>query len=195
MSRLWFAPSGIIALLITLGPLLAHLGWVRPDAGFFSFFLGLFLAFAAGISLAAAAAYATTTGKPWRRSALLASVLPLLVAVATFVAVQQGNAPRINDVSTDLAERPAFSAPITVRGQVMLIPLEGVTEVAVEGERLRKAVASREKSIGKLRKAVDNERFAKNNPVLHKSKSAQYQQEKSELEALKLGLDYLPEGA
>ncbi len=110
MARLWMAPSGIVALLITLGPLASHLGLVRPEAGFFPFFLGIFLAFMSGISLAGAAAYATSTGRSWRRRALLGSVVPLALSGAIIVVLTLNPAPSINDVSTDLEERPVFGA-------------------------------------------------------------------------------------
>ena len=77
----------------------------------------------------------------------------------------------------------------------MLIRLEGITEVAVERDRLTNAVKVAEKAIGKLERAVNNPRFAANNPELHAVKKAQYDQEQAELKQLKLGMTYLPEGA
>ena len=55
-------------------------------------------------------AYATSTGRAWRRRALAGSAGPLLVAGTVFSLVTLSPAPRINDVSTDLADRPTFSA-------------------------------------------------------------------------------------
>ncbi len=110
MARLWMAPTGIVVLLITLGPLASHLGVLSPEAGFFPFFLGIFLAFMSGISLAGAAAYATSTGRSWRRRALLGSVVPLALSGAIIVVLTLNPAPSINDVSTDLEERPVFGA-------------------------------------------------------------------------------------
>lgn len=104
------APTGIIALLLALGPLGAHSGVLRPEAGFFPFFLAIFLAFASGIALAAAAAYASSTGRAWRRRALAGAAGPLLVAGLVFGLLTLSPASRINDVSTDLEDRPSFGA-------------------------------------------------------------------------------------
>ncbi len=103
---LWMFPTLIIAVLLTIPPLGAFLGLWGPLGGFFPFSIGIILSALTGITLAAAAAFATVTAKPWRGSAVRGAALPLLVLVAVFFS-RPGNVA-INDVSTDLEDRPGF---------------------------------------------------------------------------------------
>jgi uncharacterized protein (DUF1499 family) len=103
-------PTLVIAALLTIPPLGAFLGLWGPLGGFFPFFIGIFLALLTAITLAAAAAFATVTAKPWRRSAVRGAAMPLLVLVAVFLS-RPGNVA-INDISTDLEERPGFGIDV-----------------------------------------------------------------------------------
>jgi len=110
MNPYWLAPTVAIAVPLLLGPLGAWLRVLRPDTGFFLLGMGVFLALAASAGLAAAAAYATVTARAWRRSALRAALAPAAVALVSIAYLQWNDAPALDDVSTDLLERPAFRA-------------------------------------------------------------------------------------
>ncbi len=107
---LWMVPTLVIAVLLTIPPLGAFLRLWGPLGGFFPFFIGIFLSLLTAITLAAAAAFATVTARPWRGSAVRGAALPLVVLVAVFVS-RPGNVA-INDVSTDLEERPGFTLDV-----------------------------------------------------------------------------------
>jgi uncharacterized protein (DUF1499 family) len=108
MNPYWHAPAVAVAVPLVLGPLGAWLRVLHPDVGFFLFGMALFLAVAASVGLAAAAAYATVTARAWRSSALRAALLPVAVALASIAYVQTHDAPPLHDVSTDLVDRPVF---------------------------------------------------------------------------------------
>ncbi|MEX2205177.1 MAG: DUF1499 domain-containing protein [Myxococcota bacterium] len=108
MERLWMVPSYMILTLIVLGTLGAFTGVVSPFRGFSLVFLGIVTSVVFGIALAGAAAFASATGKSWRPRALRASIIPLLVAIPAFIAVNMSSVPTMNDVSTDLSERLEF---------------------------------------------------------------------------------------
>ncbi len=107
---LWMFPTMVIAALLTIPPLGAFLGLWGPLGGFYPFFIAIFLSLLTAITLAAAAAFATVTAKPWRGSAVKGATLPLLVLVAVFLS-RPGNVG-INDISTDLEERPLFTLDV-----------------------------------------------------------------------------------
>ncbi len=107
---LWMFPTLVIAALLTIPPLGAFLGLWAPLGGFFPFFIGIFLSLLTAITLAAAAAFATVMAKPWRGSAVRGAAFPLLVLVAVFLS-RPGNVA-INDVSTDLEERPGYTLDV-----------------------------------------------------------------------------------
>jgi uncharacterized protein (DUF1499 family) len=102
----WMLPTLVIATLLTIPPLGAFLRLWGPLGGFFPFFIGIFLALISGIALAAAAAFAAATAKPWRASAVKGAILPLLVVASVFLL--RPDSPGINDISTDLENRPGF---------------------------------------------------------------------------------------
>lgn len=110
MNPYWLAPAVAIAVPLVLGPLGAWLRVLRPDTGFFLLGMGVFLALLASAGLAAASAYASATARPWRGSALRAALLPVAVALGALGYLRCNGAPAINDVATDLDDRPAFSA-------------------------------------------------------------------------------------
>ena len=102
----WMLPTLVIAALLTIPPLGAFLRLWGPLGGFFPFFSGIFLALISGIVLAAAAAFATATSRPWRASAVKGATLPLLVVASVFLLGP--DSAGINDISTDLKNRPGF---------------------------------------------------------------------------------------
>ena len=107
---LWMFPAYVIATLLVIGPLGSFLGVWGPQPATFLFFIGIFLSAVSGIGLAGAAAFAATSGRPWRSSALRGSAGPLAVAVVAVALVATGDAPPMNDISTDLDDRPRFAA-------------------------------------------------------------------------------------
>jgi uncharacterized protein (DUF1499 family) len=113
MERLWMVPTYLILTLIVLGTLGAFTGVTTPFRGFSFVFLGVVTAVVFGIALAGAAAFASATGKSWRPRALRASVVPLLVAIPAFIAVNLSSVPTMNDVSTDLGDRLEFDPEVT----------------------------------------------------------------------------------
>jgi uncharacterized protein (DUF1499 family) len=104
----WLAPSVAIGVPLVLGPLGAWLGVLRPDTGLFLVGMAVFVAFASTAGLAAASAYASATARPWRSSALRAALVPLVVVLAVMAFSASQDAPPLNDVSTDLTDRPGF---------------------------------------------------------------------------------------
>lgn len=111
MDRLWMVPSWVAGALVVVGPLASWLGVSSPLVGFFLLVLGFAMAAVSGVAFAGGAALATVFGRPWRRRALRGAVIPLGIALVLFLLLRsQGNVPAMNDVSTDLEDRPALSA-------------------------------------------------------------------------------------
>ena len=108
MNPYWFAPNIALAVPLILGPLGAYLGWLMPEIGFLLFGLGVLVAFVCALALPGMAAYATATGRGWRVSALRASLFPMAVALIVLVYLQATGHPPINDIATDLDDRPLF---------------------------------------------------------------------------------------
>jgi len=115
MERLWMVPTYVIITFLILGPLSAFLRVLTPIRGFSLVFLAVVIGVVFGIALAGAAAFASATGKSWRPRALRAAVVPLLVAIPAFVAVNLSKSPTMNDVSTDLVERIEFKPEVTAQ--------------------------------------------------------------------------------
>jgi uncharacterized protein (DUF1499 family) len=109
MNPYWLAPAIAIAVPLAMGTLGAWLRILRPDTGYFLVGMGVFLALIASAALAAASAYATATARAWRGSALRAALFPAAVAIGALAFARCSGAPEINDVSTDLGDRPAFA--------------------------------------------------------------------------------------
>jgi uncharacterized protein (DUF1499 family) len=105
MLRSWSVRISLLAVLLAvMGPLLATLGLLSGLYGFFLYGLGAlvgFLGVVAGIISA-------LRGRP--RTGLIAVGLGLAVMVAVvFPGFASGGRPRINDISTDLDDVPAFT--------------------------------------------------------------------------------------
>jgi uncharacterized protein (DUF1499 family) len=108
MSRLWLLPSGLVVLLVVLGPILASLGWVDGFIGFRLYFLGSILAALSAMGLGAAAALGSALGKSWRRPAVQGAVIPLLVTLVALIALRGRATWPFHEVSTDLENPPPF---------------------------------------------------------------------------------------
>ncbi len=106
-----------------LGPVLIHLGVLRPFAGFLFFASGLLFALLA-VVLAPFALRATRAGQRTGRGLAwlgLACGAALLIGVG---ASRQGasSLPRINDITTDVADPPAFPTDPADMGRDMSYP-------------------------------------------------------------------------
>lgn len=109
VHRLWLLPSYLIVFLMVVGVLGAFTELISPMAGFAWFSLGAVVAALGAIALAGAAAFASATGKSWRRSAVRAAVVPLVGTVGLVLGVFRDPAPPINDITTDPSAPPSFS--------------------------------------------------------------------------------------
>ena len=105
----WFGPTIAILVPLVLGPLGAWLRILRPDTAFMLVGVGALLALISAVLLPGAAALASVAGRPWRAGALRGAVVPVGLVLAGLVAMQVLDAAPINDVSTDLADRPEFA--------------------------------------------------------------------------------------
>jgi uncharacterized protein (DUF1499 family) len=117
---------------IALGPLLIHAGWVTPIFGFqWLFLLGLLEGLVA-LLLGAVALYLTRAGarrggRALARFGFLAGVVAATVLV--LAAVPGREFPPINDITTDLADPPAFTSDPSGRGRDMGYPTDFVPQV------------------------------------------------------------------
>ncbi len=91
------------AILFLMGPLVAHLEYVQPIAGFIAFALG-------GILGVIAAILGLIALRGSDRSLVLPGLVPALAVVVIFLgAASRGRGiPRINDITTDPANPPQF---------------------------------------------------------------------------------------
>jgi uncharacterized protein (DUF1499 family) len=127
----WLGRLSVVAVL--LGPVLAHFELVRPFAGFAVFGIGVLLAaLCALLGIIALAA-----GPAGTRGSTAAGLLPaVLVVLAVLVAAGGGNAPRINDITTDTANPPVFVHAPTLPenvGRDMAYPGESFASQQREG--------------------------------------------------------------
>jgi uncharacterized protein (DUF1499 family) len=103
--------AGVVAIdALLLGPVMAHLEVVPPFAGFALMALALPMGLA-GVVLGVVARRATAPGPPARVRATQGLVLAAVaLAVVAFAARPGFGVPRINDITTDLDDPPAFRA-------------------------------------------------------------------------------------
>jgi uncharacterized protein (DUF1499 family) len=114
-----------------VGIALAHFGIAAPFTGFRLFLLGLATAVVGGL-LGVGALY--TTRAAGQRSGRSLAYFAIAAALVAFGAVAIGNGPRgdtpaINDISTDLADPPAFPGDPSGRGRDMAYPLANADQI------------------------------------------------------------------
>jgi hypothetical protein len=100
------------ALAFVLGPAAIQIGAVSPFVGFRIFGLGLLLGVLA-LVFGAVGLWRTraSAGRHGRRRAVVGTVLGLtIVAIVVLAAGSAGNAPVINDITTDPTDPPGFTA-------------------------------------------------------------------------------------
>ena len=133
-SRLAVASGFLGALGVfdaVLGPVLIQLGLVKPLFGFQAFFgLGLLLGLIA-LLLSPFALRATRAGlRSGRGLAWLGFGCGALLVAVLFVSARPGaDLPRINDITTDLADPPAFASDPAGEGRDMAYPADFVPQV------------------------------------------------------------------
>jgi uncharacterized protein (DUF1499 family) len=121
LARLAFFAACVSALIVALsGPLHRFLG-VDVDAVISLFRYGFYVA-AGAVALALATIVPTRPGD--RRRGFVAAVLALVIGVAAawsplMLFLQAVGAPRINDVSTDMADPPAMVTTLQMRADAM----------------------------------------------------------------------------
>ncbi len=125
----FFGTVGVFAAL--LGPALIHLGALPPIGGFMVFGLGLVASLLA-VLLAPFALYATRpagrrAGRGLAWLGLACAVLLLGGVVGT--RLPSSDLPRINDITTDLADPPAFASDPAGMGREMSYPAGFAAEV------------------------------------------------------------------
>ncbi len=116
-SRLWRLPSIAVLVLLGVGVGGANTRILGPEIGFRIFMLGVVLAALSAIGLGATAAFASATGRAWRRSALLGALIPLGVVGLILSSQAQLRAPIMNDIATDLDDPPAFLPEVGAGGE------------------------------------------------------------------------------
>ena len=107
----WAVRLGGVALaLLAIGPLLTHLGVTSPMQGFAVFQLGLLLGLVTlVVSVIGVLRTGPSSGREGRSQAVTGLVLGAAVlAVVGFSARDGAGVPAINDITTDLADPPAF---------------------------------------------------------------------------------------
>jgi uncharacterized protein (DUF1499 family) len=114
-----------------LGPVLIHAGAIRPIAGFYFFGSGLLFGLLA-LVLAPFALRATraATGRTGRGLAWLGFACgALLIAVLVSNVANRGGVPPINDITTNLADPPAFPTDPAGAGRDMSYPPDFAPQV------------------------------------------------------------------
>jgi len=108
-----------------MGPVLIHLGVVKPLFGFQAFYLLGSLLGLVALVLAPFALRATraSTGRTGRELAWLGFGCGALLVVALLAGARSGRGvPPINDITTDVADPPAFAGDPSDRGRDMAYP-------------------------------------------------------------------------
>lgn len=127
----WLGRIAILAVLI--GPAIAHFEIVRPFVGFAVFGIGVLCA----LLCLLLGLIALALGPAGTRGATGGGMIPaLLVVLAVGIASGGGQAPRINDITTDTADPPAFVHAQTLpenSGRDMAYPGEAFASQQREG--------------------------------------------------------------
>ena len=112
MQRYWWAPSVVILALLALGPLLSG-RVIPPIAGFGLFVLAGLAGLLIGLGFAVAGSIGRLRRRPWTKWALATAAIPLAVGLIFLQSVLSSpSGTRFNDVTTDLADPPAFLASL-----------------------------------------------------------------------------------
>jgi uncharacterized protein (DUF1499 family) len=106
----WMTPTWLVALLLVFGAIAANRGWLEPIQGFSFFLGGSIVALLSAVGLAGAAAIGAALGKPWRRSAVVGAIVPLLATVWLVLSRLKNPVPPIHDITTDMTDPPTFAA-------------------------------------------------------------------------------------
>lgn len=122
--------SGLGLFVGWAGPLFIQLGWIRPIIGFQAWALFSIVGLI-GLIVGLFALRATGLGKKAGRPlAIFGTVAGALVGGAFLVsASSSGGVPPINDITTDLADPPAFASDPAERGRAMGYPPDFVAQV------------------------------------------------------------------
>jgi uncharacterized protein (DUF1499 family) len=120
MQALWYVPSILTVALVAAGVSGSFLQLLAPERGFWIFVTGLFVAAITLPALAGAAAFASATGRPWRRSAVRAALLPLLAVLGILLPNLARVNPPIHDITTDPQDSLAFPPDVAARRDASL---------------------------------------------------------------------------
>jgi uncharacterized protein (DUF1499 family) len=133
-ARLTFAIGLLAILAFATGPLLAHAEMVPPIAGFGVFALGILLSLATIVIGLFYALRGRGAGALW-----IGLLLALVVVGVTARAASRGRGvPRINDITTDTQNPPAFTHAQSLpgnQGRDMSYPGEGFAQQQRDGYR------------------------------------------------------------
>jgi len=136
LARLWYLPSVLVLLAITLGPLGVQLGVLGSIQGWGLFSAGLVFALLSLPVTAGGAALASALGWPWRGSAVRGAIVPLLVVATLVLPNGRKLEPRIHDITTDpedsLQFRPDVAAYRPAEEENRQMPREQVLALARE---------------------------------------------------------------
>ncbi len=124
--------GGVGLFDVVMGPALIHLGWVSPMFGFqWLFGLGLLEGvFALVLGLLALWRTRSASQRGGRELAWVGVISGAVLAGILLVsAAPGGGLPPINDITTDLANPPAFASDPADRGRDMAYPAEFVPQV------------------------------------------------------------------
>ncbi len=129
MNRLWHVPGILVALLVVGAPLAAWLG--AGPAAFYPFMIGVLIGLVSTITLAGAAAFASTTGREWRSAAVRATVAPLVLTLTVLAIGGMPGGHPIHDVTTDLEDTLRFTPDVAAL-EALPMPRQDVLAIQAE---------------------------------------------------------------
>ena len=131
--------SLVAGLMVIVGVVAANLGLVAPLTGFYLFLAGALLGGLLSVVVCLIGVFLSRGGRdPEGRTRSLTGLaigLALLIVVLGAGATGGGDAPPINDITTDLENPPSFASELAVpdyRGRDMSYPADFVPIVAAE---------------------------------------------------------------
>ena len=116
----WWLPSILVAALVAGVPLLTAFGLVGPERAFPMFFAGVAIGALSAVALAGGAAFASAVGRPWRGSAVKATVVPLVLTLAVLLPNLGATRHPIHDVTTDPDDTLQFTPDVAAREQMVM---------------------------------------------------------------------------